>query len=86
MTNKTNQIIAIIGGYSFLGLYLHATKALTNIYAMEFLEFSITLFKTGVVAVVGGFCGIAGKEVFNYAIKKVRNRKKINVENGTEED
>ena len=75
MTSKTNQIIAVISGYSFSGLYLHTTQALTNIYTMEMFEFSVTVVKTGLVAVVGGFCGVAGKEIFNYAIKRVRNRK-----------
>lgn len=84
MTNKTNQIIAIISGYSLSGLYLHTTQSLANIYAMEMFEFSVTVVKTGFVAVVGGFCGVAGKEIFNYAIKRVRSRKKVNVENGIE--
>lgn len=78
MTSKTNQIIAIISGYSFSGLYLHTTQALTNIYTMEMFEFSVIVVKTGLVAAVGGFCGVAGKEIFNYAIKRIRNRKNQN--------
>lgn len=69
---KQDNIIAAISGFSFTTAYLILDKALLNLYTAGLAEFCFIVLKAGVVALIGGACGLAGKDLYNYLRKKYK--------------
>lgn len=64
----TEQITAAISGVSFSIGYAILKINLWDIDS--FLDILFLLIKTSVIGVLGGFCGLLGKEIFNKLKKK----------------
>lgn len=65
----TEQITAAISGVSFSMGYAILKINLWDID--NFLDVLFLLIKTSVIGVLGGFCGLLGKEIFNRLKKKI---------------
>ena len=67
ITHPTETAVSLGSGFSFAGSYLYVNNVLIQVSSMSIIDFSITCFKTAVIAGLGGFCGLLGKEFYAWA-------------------
>lgn len=72
--HPSDTAVSVITGLSFSGSYLYVSKVMLSIWSMSLLEFGITCIKTAIVAGLGGFCGLLGKELFKLLKKAIEGR------------
>ena len=75
--HPSDTAVSITTGISASGSYLYISKVMLNIWSMSLLEFGITCFKTAVIAGLGGFCGLLGKELFKTLKKRLDNSEEV---------
>src|SRR3990167_9547313 len=76
LSHPSDAAVGIVTGLSSGGIYLYINDILLQVVMMGMYELSLVLFKAGLVAMVSGFCGLLGKEVFT-AIRKAIAKKAI---------
>jgi len=72
ITRPSETAVSLGSGFSFAGSYLYVNNVLVQISSMSILEFSITCFKTAVIAGLGGFCGLLGKEFYAWVKRRLK--------------
>ena len=71
MKFDTNSIVGLSTGFSFSLVYWKVNHLFLSIYTMSIVDFGLTCVKTAFVGVIGGFCGLLGKEIYEWIKKKI---------------
>lgn len=70
MKHSTDQLVGLASGFSLSTIYLISNKFFMSVYTMTLIDFGYTCLRTALVGIIGGFCGILGKELYTYLKNK----------------
>lgn len=64
LCHPSDSVIGIGTGISSSGVYLYMNNITLQLQHTNFIEFSILVMQAALIAFVGGFCGLLGKEIY----------------------